>query len=64
MNSDSVPLVRFPVFDVDWNRDGRTLLSAGGDGSVRLWDTMAIGPYGRVAKISSKRNPYKRQRLE
>ena len=20
----------FPIFDVDWNRDGRTLLSAGG----------------------------------
>jgi len=40
----------FPVFDVDWNRDGRTLLSAGGDGSVRLWDTMAKGPYGKVSK--------------
>ena len=25
----------FPVFDVDWTRDGRTLLSAGGDGTVR-----------------------------
>lgn len=36
----------FPVFDVDWNRDGRSLLSAGGDGSVRLWDTMAVGPFG------------------
>ena len=35
----------FPVFDVDWNRDGRSLLSAGGDGSVRLWDTMAVGPF-------------------
>jgi hypothetical protein len=23
-----------PVFDVDWNRDGRTLISAGGDGSL------------------------------
>lgn len=45
----------FPVFDVDWNRDGRTLLSAGGDGSVRLWDTMAMGPYGRETKISPKR---------
>jgi transcription initiation factor TFIID subunit 5 len=25
------------------------LLSAGGDGSVRLWDTMAVGPFGEVA---------------
>jgi transcription initiation factor TFIID subunit 5 len=38
----------FPVFDVDWNRDGRCLLSAGGDGSIRLWDTMAVGPFGEV----------------
>jgi hypothetical protein len=40
----------FPVFDVDWNRDGRALLSAGGDGSVRLWDTLAVGPFGEVAE--------------
>mmetsp|Transcript_17588 Transcript_17588/g.26698 ORF Transcript_17588/g.26698 Transcript_17588/m.26698 type:complete len:988 (-) Transcript_17588:128-3091(-) len=40
----------FPVFDVDWNRDGRTLLSAGGDGSIRLWDTMVQGSFGSVAK--------------
>jgi len=39
----------FPVFDVDWNRDGQTLLSAGGDGSVRLWDTTAEGPFGELA---------------
>jgi WD40 repeat protein len=38
----------FPVFDVAWNRDGRSLLSAGGDGSIRLWDTMAVGPFGEV----------------
>jgi WD40 repeat protein len=37
-----------PVFDVDWNRDGRTLLSAGGDGSIRLWDTLAVGPFGEL----------------
>jgi len=43
----------FPVFDVDWNRNGRHLLSSGGDGSIRLWDTMAVGPYGTVAKPSS-----------
>ena len=43
----------FPVFDVHWNRDGRTLLSAGGDGSIRLWDTVAVGPFGEVAKSNS-----------
>lgn len=41
----------FPVFDLDWNRDGRTLLSCGGDGSVRLWDSMALGPFGEVTTI-------------
>jgi len=44
----------FPVFDVDWNRDGRSLLSAGGDGSVRLWDTLAVGPFGEVVPLSSQ----------
>jgi len=44
----------FPVFDVDWNRDGRTLLSAGGDGSIRLWDTMAVGPFGEVTTPKPK----------
>ena len=44
----------FPVFDVCWNRDGRSLLSAGGDGSVRLWDTMAVGPFGSVVKPKSR----------
>jgi hypothetical protein len=46
----------FPVFDVNWNRDGRTLLSCGGDGSVRLWDTMAQGSFGGVAKISQRKS--------
>ena len=41
----------FPVFDVSWNRDGRSLLSAGGDGSVRLWDTRAVGYFGENATI-------------
>ena len=41
----------FPVFDVAWNRDGRTLLSASGDGAVRLWDTMAVGPFGELAVL-------------
>lgn len=40
----------FPVFGVDWNRDGRALLSCGGDGSVRLWDTLVTGPYGDLVK--------------
>lgn len=39
----------FPVFDLSWNRDGRTLLSAGGDGSIRMWDTLVVGPFGEVA---------------
>jgi WD40 repeat protein len=43
----------FPVFDVSWNRDGRSLLSAGGDGTIRLWDTMLQGPYGEVAESIS-----------
>ena len=42
----------FPVFDVDWTRNGRTLLSAGGDGSVRLWDSEAVGPYGKLSNVS------------
>ncbi|KAL3912915.1 MAG: hypothetical protein SGILL_006699 [Bacillariaceae sp.] len=43
----------FPIFDLSWNRDGRSLLSAGGDGSIRLWDTAAQGPFGEV--VSSTR---------
>ena len=43
----------FPVFDLSWNRDGRSLLSAGGDGSIRLWDTAAQGPFGEMVKSSS-----------
>ncbi|KAL3808055.1 hypothetical protein ACHAXA_007997 [Cyclostephanos tholiformis] len=42
----------FPVFDVDWNRNGRTLLSAGGDGTIRLWDTEAVGPFGTMSGVS------------
>ena len=44
----------FPVFGVDWCRDGRTLLSAGGDGSVRLWDVAAVGAYGRLANVTKR----------
>jgi len=40
-----------PVFDLCWNRDGRNLLSAGGDGTIRLWDTMAVGPYGKLSNV-------------
>jgi len=43
----------FPVFDLSWNRDGRCLLSAGGDGSIRLWDSSAQGPFGEVVQSSS-----------
>jgi WD40 repeat protein len=43
-----------PVFDLDWNRDGRTLISAGGDGSLRLWDTRAVGSVGETAQIGKK----------
>lgn len=45
----------FPVFDVDWTRNGRTLLSAGGDGTIRLWDTQAVGPYGRLSNVSQQK---------
>jgi WD40 repeat protein len=45
----------FPVFDVDWTRNGRTLLSAGGDGSIRLWDTEAVGPYGKLSNVSMQK---------
>jgi len=41
----------FPVFDVSWNRDGRSLLSAAGDGSVRLWDTKAVGYFSSTAAL-------------
>eukprot|EP00752_Nemacystus_decipiens_P003596 g3315.t1 len=37
-----------PVYGVSWSPDGRFLLSAGGDGGVRLWD-MARGPAGSSA---------------
>ena len=47
----------FPIFDLDWNRDGRTLLSAGGDGSIRLWDTSAVAPFGRLANVVKKTHP-------
>jgi len=46
----------FPVFDVDWTRNGRTLLSAGGDGTVRLWDTQAVGPYGKLSNVMQQKS--------
>ena len=46
----------FPVFDVDWTRNGRTLLSAGGDGSIRLWDSEAVGPIGKLSNVSVQKN--------
>jgi len=49
----------WPVFGVDFCRDGRSLISCGGDGTVRLWDTAAVGPYGRLAKNLKKAIPKK-----
>ena len=36
-----------PVHAVDWFRDQRTLISAGGDGTVRLWDANMSGAGGK-----------------
>ena len=47
-----------PIFDLDWNRDGRTLISAGGDGSLRLWDTKAVGSYGDLTRIQEKQTSH------
>ena len=43
-----------PVYSIDWNRDGRTLLSAGGDGTIRLWDSGAVGPFGKLASVTKR----------
>jgi len=45
-----------PVYDIDWNRDGRTLLSAGGDGTIRLWDSKAVGPFGKLSSVTRRSN--------
>lgn len=37
-----------PVYGLSWSPDGRFLLSAGGDGEVRMWD-MAQGRTGNAA---------------
>ena len=34
--------------------------SAGGDGTVRLWDTMAVGTYGKLKKVLSRSTPIKK----
>ena len=45
-----------PVFDIDWNKDGRTLISAGGDGTLRLWDTRAVGSYGERGVVTARKS--------
>ena len=37
---------------MDWTKNGRTLLSACGDGTVRLSDTQAVGPYGELSNVT------------
>ena len=44
----------WPVFGVDFCRDGRHLISCGGDGTVRLWDTSVTGPVGSPESKSPK----------
>jgi len=45
----------WPVFGVDWCRDGRSLLSCSGDGTVRLWDTSAVGSKGTIVRAVKKK---------
>ena len=43
------------MFDFDWTPNGWTLLSAGGDGTCRIWDTRAVGPYDRLSNVTQQR---------
>lgn len=55
----------WPVFDLSWCRDGRTLLSAGGDGTIRLWDTLSIGPKcNAVATVQKRSSPLPKSKTE
>ena len=38
-------------------KDGRTLISTGGDGLLRLWDTKAVESYGEIAPITNRKSP-------
>ena len=46
----------WPVYGVDFCRDGRHLISCGGDGTIRLWDTYATGSIGAPEPKYSKTN--------